>query len=269
MSKEMTVGEGSVIKGIESVEGLKMGEGAVAQSAVFRDGKSRRTYYDFVEEAAKPISDRIAMIKARSGKLRAVRRHHLDVRQQRDIFERMNKEGRFISPYKEFGGYWGATQALSELGTGEFHSVSEIIKSYQKVMSGDSSKDKSGRTAWDRFKNKRSRSQLNGLDWYGRILQNYNVLQRLGGDDPYGLKLAQIGACIDLKKDDSGDPMVRLRVNIPAGEPVIPINELKQRHCDKSVSSIPSQILFGETLSSSRRKTGQLAISGIDQSESA
>lgn len=233
------------------------------------DKKNRKTYYDFVSEASKPISDRSATIEGRNGSLKAVRRHHLDSVQQQELVEQMEREGRFIPPYKEFGGYWGATQALAALGPGEFHPVSDIIKAYQQSMSDEASKDKNGRTAWERFQNKRPRSKMNGLDWYGRILQNLTVLQRLGGDDPYGLKLAQIGACIDLKKDEHGDPMARLRINIPAGEPIVPLNELKQRQCEKSVESIPSKILFKDIISSKRRKrSGQNDISEKDQSTS-
>lgn len=224
--------------------------------------KSRKTYYDFIEQAAKPILEREPLVDARGGTLKAIRRHHLDEVSQKKILDQMEAEGKFVSPYKQFGGYWGAIQSLAVLGSDKFHPVSEVIKSYQAVMSDEASKDVIGRTAWERFKDKNPRSKKNGMDWLNRILQNMNVLQRLGGDDPYGLKLAQVGACVDLMADEHGTPLIRLRVNIPAGEPVVPINKLKQRNCPKSVESIPSKVIFANSaIKKAVRKPGRKSIS--------
>lgn len=220
--------------------------------------KSRKTYYDHAKEASKPISERKLTIEGRGGK-RSVRRHHLDPKTQTELLKQMETSGQFLSPYKAFGGYWGATAALAKLGPNEFRSTAEIVKSFEAVMSDESSRDKAGRTAWERFKNKRPRSRKNGLDWFGRILQNLTVLQRIGGDDPYGLKLAQVGACIDLKHDEGGQTLVRLRTGIPKGQPVAPLNEIKQRNCVRSVESIPSQIVFTGKESAKRRAAKRAA----------
>lgn len=219
-----------------------------------KPGQSRTTYYDFVGEAQKPISERKATVTGRSGALRPIRRHHLDETPQIELLKKMEAEKRFISPYKAPGGYWGATEALSKLGVNEFHPIADVLKSMQDVMSAAETKDQTGKTAWERFKDKRPRSRKNGLDWFGRVLQNLNVLQRIGGDDPYGLKLVQVGACVDLKADEHGSPMARLRTGIPKGEAVIPLNELKERHCARSVESVPSLISFSSPPATSKRR---------------
>lgn len=206
--------------------------------------KPRKTYYDFVREAQKPISERKATVEGRNGEMRAIRRHHLDEGPQSELLRRMEAEGRWISPYKPPDACWGSTEALAALGPNEFHPIADVLKKMQEIMSAEETRNKAGKTAWERFKEKRPRSKKNGLDWFGRVLQNLSVLQRLGGYDPYGLKLVQVGACIDLKPDEHGSPLVRLRTGIPKGEPVIPLNELKQRHCARSVESVPSMISF-------------------------
>lgn len=213
----------------------------------------RKTYYDFVKEAQKPISERKATVEGRNGELRPIRRHHLDELPQSALLKRMESEGKFISPYKSPGGYWGATEALSKLGANEYHPIANVLKAMQEIMSAD--QDKAGKTAWERFKGKRPKSRKNGLDWFGRVIQNLSVLQRIGGDDPYGLKLVQVGACIDLKPDEHGSPMARLRTGIPKGEAVVPVNELKLRHCARSVESIPSQISFPSAPATSKRRS--------------
>ncbi len=222
--------------------------------SIKKSGQSRMTYYDFVGEAQKPISERKATVSGRNGAMRPIRRHHLEESSQSELLNKMAIEKRFISPYKAPGGYWGATEALSRLGVNEFHPIADVLKSMQDVMSSAETKDESGKTAWERFKDKRPRSRKNGLDWFGRVLQNLNVLQRIGGDDPYGLKLVQVGACVDLKADEHGSPMARLRTGIPKGEAVVPLNELKERNCARSVESVPSLISFSSPPGGAKRR---------------
>lgn len=216
--------------------------------------KKTKTYYDHSKEAVKPIAQRKATIEGRGGDLRTVRRHHLDPTLQQNLLDKMTSEGKFVSPYKTYKGYWGATEALARLGTNQFHPMSEVIKSFQECMSDEASKNKHGQTAWDQFKNKKPRSKKRGLDYLGRLLQNIAVLQRIGGDDPYGLKLVQVGACIDIKADEHGSPLVCLRTDIPEGEPVAPINEMKKRDCPRSVESVPSRISFPTLVAATKRR---------------
>ncbi len=205
---------------------------------------SQKTYYDHVGEASKPISERKEVILGRNGTKRSVRRHHLSMQVQVEMLRKQVETGKFVSPYKQFTSYWGVTQALADLGENEWHSPADLFKAVERRMSHDDSKNEGDKTSWERFKGRPSRSRERGLDYIGKLLQNLNVLQRLGGMDPYGLKLAQLGACIDLKPTEKGLPMARLRTGIPKGEPVQPLNEIRRRKGRRGVESVPSQISF-------------------------
>lgn len=208
---------------------------------------NKMTYCDHIGEAALPISKRRATIKGRDGKMQSVRRHHLDQVKLADIHKEMEISGKFVNPYKKYFGYWAIAESLSKLGVNQYHPIAAVIGAMKESLSEPESLDKAGRTGWDRFVDKTPKSRSNGLDWFGRITQNLNVMQRIGGMDPYALKLAQVGACIDLKADEHGQAMVQLRTGIPKNEPVVPVNELKRRKCVRSVSSLPSMASFAET----------------------
>lgn len=207
----------------------------------------KKTYYDHAKEASKPIAERKETITGRNGQKRAVRRHHMSMKIQTEFLQQMQESGKMPSPYKRYTSYWGVTSALSDLGENQWHSPADILKAMEARMSHEDSKDKRGKTAWDRFKGRKARSKDRGLDYVGRLIQNLNVLQRLGGDDPYALKLAQLGACIDIRPTDKKMPQAMLRTGITKGDPVIPINEMKKRKCTRSIESVPSQICFLDT----------------------
>lgn len=227
-------------------EVVRFVKGRTAMTAKPNEKKQRQTYYDFITEASKSISDRKANVVGRNGEMRAIRRHHLDIEGQSEFMKLSADAGRFISPYKKFFGYWGVTEALSILGSNKYHPIADVLKAMESVLSTEESKNGAGKTAWEVFKGKRPRSRKNGLDWFGRVLQNLTVLQRIGGDDPYGLKLIQLGACIDLKKDEHGSPLAQLRTGVPKDEKITPVNEIKKRTCSRSIESLPSMIIFSD-----------------------
>ncbi len=205
----------------------------------------RMTYTDHITEASKPIAKRQETIVGRNGMKRVVRRHHLSMSAQTQILQEMAASGKFVSPYKKYSSYWGVTTALAELGENKWHQPSKILLAMQSSMSAAESKDRSGKTSWERFKGRPARSP-EGLDYIARIMQNCNVLQRTGGDDPYALKLAQVGASLDIREDEKGVPEFRIRTRIPKGEMVVPLNEAKSRVCKKSVEGFPSMISFSD-----------------------
>lgn len=205
----------------------------------------RKTYCDHAGEASKPIAKRQETIVGRNGTKRVVRRHHLKIQVQTQLLQQQAAEGKFLSPYKKHSSYWGVTTALAELGENKWHSPAKVLMAMQSCMSAADSKSKKGKTAWDRFKGRPARS-AEGLDYIARILQNCNVLQRTGGDDPYALKLAQVGACLDIRQDKNGVPEFRIRTGILKGDMAIPLNEAKVRKCKKSVDGFPSQISFSD-----------------------
>lgn len=224
----------------------------------------QKTYYDHVGEAVKPIAERKETITGRNGQKRAIRRHHMTMQVQTEFLRQSQEAGKLVSPYKKFTSYWGVTSALADLGENQWHPPADLLKAMESRMSHDDSKNKRGKTAWDRFKGRPARSKDRGLDYLGRLVQNLNVLQRLGGRDPYGLKLAQLGACIDIKPNEVGLTLARLRTGVEKDEPITPLNEIKRRKCARSVESIPSQICFPDKLGPNKRSSPEIVMAPND-----
>lgn len=143
------------------------------------------------------------------------RKYHLTSDQKEAVLSKFKDESgelfRVPNPLaSRIGPYWGACEALIQLGVDEWHRLNVVFEKMQEVMSACSkSKKVSGKTvktnAWDIFENKKSRSNANNpRSCLGRVENNFRVLQRLPREGkverhPYGLKLAQFGHCIDIE----------------------------------------------------------------------
>jgi len=128
----------------------------------------------------------------------------------------------FFNPYRQAGPYYGGVQTLFFLGAGEWHSDRDVRQEIEKVMMGimDSKKN----PVWFKFAHRVARSEsLMAKDLRGRIHQNFRVLQRLGGMTPYGYKLKQVLACIDIRPGLDGGWEYRLRADFGDESEVIPI----------------------------------------------
>ncbi len=161
---------------------------------------------------------------------------------QKDLIEMSIQAGRLMSPYRAYGSYWGIVEALSLMGENQQHLLGLVYKKFQEVMNDPKSK-KMGETAWERYINKKNKNSDTGLDPFGKFYQNIKILQRRGGKYPYALKLSQVSACIDILVDDRDAPFIFLRTHIPAGEPVVPINQTR-----KKLPSHPLDDLFSLTV---------------------
>jgi len=207
--------------------------------------KNVRFYKDIAQETMKPLSDRQAVAIGRGGRKLIPRCHHLSAEEIALHQEKCNKAGRFLSPYRGTEGQYNAIlEALSLLGENKVHLSSAVYKKIEEIQSDPKTVDSSGKTAWERFINKPLRNEDTGRSAFRRFQQNCCVLQRLGGQNPYGLKLAQVGACIDIVKVSQTTPDgkavfiegVCLRTGIK--DLVTPINESKKRKYKKSVDSM-------------------------------
>lgn len=199
----------------------------------------RETYYSHAGEADMPIRQRPESVEGRGGDKRKLRRHHMFRGQMDQLVERMREQGRWVCPFNPPKAYWGVVEALYQLGPNKRHLFGEVYAKMREVMSQDQYKDAAGRTPWEKFDGKLNRSSTTGKDSFDRIMQNMRVLQRLGGENPYGLKLAQVGACINLYGTKS-KPFVELRIGIPSGDDVSPVNDARERNYPKSVYAVPS-----------------------------
>lgn len=182
--------------------------------------------------AALPQKERPETIKKRDGTMTRIRRFHMDVDEQRECRQRSEQMGRFCSPYKVNGVYWGIVEALSLLGENKEHSFADFFAKFRGVMDDPSREDDRG-TPWERFTKKPLRSSTTGLNFIEKTKQNIRVLQRLGGNTPYGMKLAQVNACIDVLGTNE-DMRLRLRTGIPDGQPVVPVREVNQKQYKRS-----------------------------------
>jgi hypothetical protein len=211
------------------------------------------------QEVEKPQRIR-SEITNRRGKTVIPRKYHMTKKQEknfRDKFDKATKRvskdikekagKRFMNTYREAGIYYGCIQSLYLLGSNEWHDFLPILKKLQVVMSG--MEDKNGRTAWGRFSSKCPRMVDNQVvmtarDLKGRIEQNMRVLQRLGGLHPYGLKLMQVGSCIDVRRTKEGKYEYRLRTNI-SGD-IVPILDLSAYPQMKRGKKVTSKVVLKE-----------------------
>lgn len=199
----------------------------------------RQLYIDVASHADVPLASRKKIINGRSGELRVPRRYHLKVDKLISLRNQMKETGRFISPYGANRLYTFIVEALVELGVNKPHACNEVWDKFKEVASRPETV-KAGKTAWERFSERPCRNTATGLDDFSRFLQNLEVLQRIGGNAPYGFKLSQVGACIDILMDIETGMKVQLRTGIADDEPVKPINMNRKRAYKKTVDSLPA-----------------------------
>ena len=207
--------------------------------------KRVRSYSEIASEANKPLSSRQPVAAGRGGKKQIPRRYHLAAEEIEAHKKRCLEAGRFISPYRGSEGQYNAIlESLSLLGENQVHLSREVFKKLEEVLSREETKDKEGKTAWQRFIDKPSRNNETGRSPFRRFQQNCTVLQRHGGQNPYGLKLAQVGACVDILKisqkmaDDKEIFVEGLRLRTGETKLVAPVNEQKKRNYKRSVEGI-------------------------------
>lgn len=164
-------------------------------------------------KSTKAISKAIAKPKAEAIKAKSTakvavkatetpqeRNYRLDVADLKEI----KAEKSLAAAYNK-GSYHFSISALELLGKNRWHTLADFRTALSKAM---------GKDEWKAFETKKARNE-NGLDCNGRILQNLLVLQRV---KDYGLKLLQVGAVIDLRRNDKNKGEVRL--NTQSKEPL-------------------------------------------------
>ena len=108
----------------------------------------------------------------------------------------------FFNPYRVRGVYFGQVQALYLLGANSWHPYKQIRDEMEKFMSSISVvyNGKSS-TSWEKFSRKTPREGANKTrDIFGKIHENMIIMQRLNKLNPYGYKLRQVSAAIDIKR---------------------------------------------------------------------
>lgn len=202
-------------------------------------GDRKSLYQDVASQADLPLAQRKAVVQGRNGKTVVPRCYHMKGEKLAAQQAAIALNGRFVSPFRRGGAYWGITESLSLLGVNERHLFKDVMTKMQEIMSADSTKDKSSKTAWEKFVGRQPKNPKNARDLVGKVLQNIEVLQRLGGNHPYAFKLAQLGACLNVyRKDESGKEgiYVELRTDVE-GQPK-PINERRDRRYNRATNEV-------------------------------
>jgi hypothetical protein len=203
---------------------------------------TRNVYLDVADAANPKMRNRKAIVRS-GGEMRVLRRYHLLAEKIEALRAESKRLNRFVSPYGPNRLYTSIVDSLIACGENLYHPVSAVYSSFKSVTS-DVRTIRNGQTAWDRYNAKNPRNETTHLSSFPRFIYNLEVLQRLGGDHPYGLKLAQMGACIDINLDSTGMIMVRLRTGISDGQEVCPINTNRKRKIAKTVSSVPAGLIL-------------------------
>ena len=121
------------------------------------------------------------------------------------------------------GCYHASIEALRILGLNQWHSFINVKNKMQEIMSA--SPNNKGITSWEIFEKRQSEE---AKDVNGKIMYNMAVLQRLTGNHPYGEKLHQMNACIDIKQEE-GNFYYRLNTQFDSYEDVKPFNNIVKR----------------------------------------
>ncbi len=103
----------------------------------------------------------------------------------------------FFNPYRK-GFYYYQIHSLFLLGGNKWHCLPSITSRIREHLEsiGLSSE-------WHSFVGKATRlGSRVSKDYVGRIKDNFVILQRLSSSHPYGYKLHQVGASIDIKRVD-------------------------------------------------------------------
>ena len=192
--------------------------------------------YDTVlSEASKSAKDRGKVLNSR-GKKVDPRKYHLSQEELERLQTQQEESGIFPNPYKRKGVYRSLIQALINLGENKSHRFVDVKNEMKQIMSSQVNKD--GENLWDIFYHKQSKSKSNLSQWdvNTRIEHTAKILQRLGGLHPYGYKLKQLCACIDLLP--STDPLLTNKCNIRLNtafkdpsqvQPVKPVTKKKRK----------------------------------------
>jgi len=158
----------------------------------------------------------------------------------------------FFNAYRSSGAYYGCIQSLFLLGGNVWHSYVDVRNKMQEDMSTRSSNN-SKKNSWEKFALKGAREgAVSTKDLMGRIIHNFRVLQRLGGIHPYGYKLKQALASVDIKRESDGLYYFRLNTTFKKLDDVKPYYDVSsyQKPRKKKRGSVKKKDIVSSAVSS-------------------
>jgi hypothetical protein len=154
----------------------------------------------------------------KKGKIIKIRKYYLTPEEMKIDRERWEEEvvgvdirikrkaaSHFFNPYRR-GIYYYQVQSLFLLGCNEWHSLPDFLKKLEEYTSSlplncSIKNHPNYSSPWNKFRGKSSRDNAQKCkDWIGRVQENFVLLQRLSRLHPYGYKLYQVYAAIDIKR---------------------------------------------------------------------
>lgn len=195
--------------------------------------------YSEIRESVEQTFRERADIMNRRGKIIIPRKYHMTADQflkARDSWhervidvsdEVMGKAGtEFFNPYRANGAFYGGIQALFLLGANEWHQYGYVRGKMQDDM-GTRKSPTNKRTSWEMFAFRSAREgAASTKDLMGRIVSNFRTLQRLGGLSPYGFKLKQSMATVDVRRAADGIWSFRLNTSWTSFESIKPFYDI-------------------------------------------
>mgnify|MGYP005826691715 CR=1 FL=1 len=189
-------------------------------------------YVNFRKEAELPLRLRGRTVIGRDGDV-VPRRHHLNYKALYSHGKALN-EGYFCIPYRK-GIRSSFIAALFDLGVNAPHCIKTVIVLMKTLASSNHFRNSKGQTALQVLfarSGKMSDEELGD-----KLIAEICELQRLTGMHPYGLKLAQIGFCIDVIRPNGKDLFIRLKGGIK--DQVIPVNQTRKSYKKNGKPIIP------------------------------
>jgi hypothetical protein len=208
--------------------------------------RSKKNYNSVLLEVEKPLRDRTILYN-KLGKNIIPRKYHISSTQfeslkniwEKDISNvsisiKKKASNKFFNPYRSNGIYYSQIKALFLLGSNEWHTYVEIKNKMKDILI--LKYNRHGKNLWESFENKEPRSSaILVKDTYGKIVDNFKILQRLGGINPYGYKLKQLCSCIDIKRDKDGLYYFRLNTSFENEDLVKPLYDIKDYENNKAL----------------------------------
>ena len=197
-----------------------------------------KKYADITKTVEKSIGERPDIINRR-GKVVTPRKYHMSDEQIDKLSNRFKvatvtvpieikhkASAMFFNPYRENGAYYGGVQALFLLGANEWHPYGDVRGMMQKDMSTRKSASNK-MNSWEKFAFRAARQgAASTKDLMGRIKDNFRTLQRLGGIHPYGYKLKQLQATVDIRREADGIWFFSLNTSWTSFDSVAPIYDI-------------------------------------------
>ena len=118
-------------------------------------------------------------------------------------------------------------QALIDLGINKAHDYLTVKNRLKEIMEKKNGID--GVDQWTKFSTRKIRNEQFAKNLDGKIMEIPKMLQRINGYHPYGKKLQQLDACIDIFECTNELPMYRLRTNVSSSENPLPMKPPSKR----------------------------------------